>query len=208
MTYGPSGTEFTALQCNVSIPHSQIACLTAPGTGRVLHWIVTVGGQQSGLSIATTSYAGPTILSVTPGNGPTVGGGIVTLSGVNFGTAYAASKLLVRMNYGNVPRPANWAGWVAAMLAGALSPFPEVDKWINDMTPATQVSASRFGSVESVSFFAPPGFGPSAEVIVLVDGIPSPYASYTYDAPTISNLAPDRKSLAVVFAARCAAKCF
>jgi len=95
------------------------------------------------------------------------------------------------------------------MSAGAPSPFPEVDKWINDMTPATQVSASRFGSVESVSFFAPPGFGPSAEVIVLVDGIPSPYASYTYDAPTISNLAPDRKSLPVAFSARCAAKnCF
>lgn len=193
ISYGPSGTEFIAAGCTVTVPHSQIACTTAPGTGRLLRWLVTVGGQVSALSTATTSYAGPTITAVSPGNGPTAGGGIVTLSGVNFGTAYASSKLSIKVNNDMQARPPAWGSWVAALLAGQPSPAPAVDAWVAGLYSVPPLSEQRAGAVESVSFRVPPGFGPAAEIIVVVDGIPSQNISYTYDAPVITNLAPDRE---------------
>ena len=192
ISYGPSGTEFIAVGCTVTVPHSQIACTTAPGTGRQLRWLVTVGGQVSALSTATTSYAGPAITAVSPGNGPTAGGGVVTLSGVNFGTAYASSKLSIKINNDMQTRPAAWGSWVAALLAGQPSPAPAVDAWVAGLYSVPPLSEQRAGAVESVSFRVPPGYGPAAEIIVVVDGIPSQNISYTYDAPVITNLAPDR----------------
>jgi hypothetical protein len=48
---------------------------------------------------------------------------------------------------------------------------------------------------DAVTFVVPPGYGPAAELIVVVDGVPSANATFTYDAPAISNLAPDRTNL-------------
>jgi hypothetical protein len=51
----------------------------------------------------------------------------------------------------------------------------------------------RNGTQDSVTFKIPAGYGPAADVFVMVDGVPSPFATYTYDPPVITNLAPDRK---------------
>lgn len=173
VTYGPSGTEFSAMGCNVTMPHSQVACFTAPGTGRVLRWLVNVAGQVSALSTAYTSYAAPALATLTPTSGLTNGGARATLMGVNLGTAYAASKLVIKVNSAMQARPPTWGIWLAAALAGQPSPAPEVDAWLGGLYTVPPLSSQRTGSVENVSFFVPSGFGPAAEVLVLVDGVPS-----------------------------------
>ena len=70
VSYGPTGYEYTALGCNTTVPHGVIVCLTAPGCGAGLTWVVTVRGQASAPSLATTSYASPSILAVTPASAP------------------------------------------------------------------------------------------------------------------------------------------
>ncbi|RYY34999.1 hypothetical protein EON62_02845, partial [archaeon] len=80
VTYGPSGVEYTP-RCHISVPHTEITCITVPGTGRVLTWLVTVGGQTSMASEATTSYAAPRIDGMTPSAADTPGGDVVTLTG-------------------------------------------------------------------------------------------------------------------------------
>jgi hypothetical protein len=149
VTYGRSGTEFTARNCTVTTPHYAISCTTLPGTGRVLRWLVTVGNQPSQLSIPTTSYAAPSISSVTPANGLTVGGGIVTISGQNFGLAYAASSITVYVNNRMSPKPAPavMAAWQAALLAGQASPSAAVDSWVGGLakfTPATSMVGASY----------------------------------------------------------------
>ena len=79
VSYGPSGIERKATGCVVSTPHTAITCTMAEGTGRVLKWMVTVGGQTSLLSKAASSYAAPTIWAASPSHCPTQGCG--TLDG-------------------------------------------------------------------------------------------------------------------------------
>lgn len=200
VTYGPSGAEYVA-SCNVSVPHSVITCLTAPGTGRKNYWIVSVGSQVSDLSPTSTSYAAPTITSISPSRGPTNGGGIATIVGVNFGLANPSSRLTVLLN--NLarpdPSPSQWAAWRAARLAGSFaSVVPAVDAWLNLLHNAPIISTSRGASNESVTVAIPPGYGSAADVIVIVDGVPSAGTTFfSYDPPVITNLAPDRTNLSI-----------
>jgi len=193
VTYGPSGTEFRANGCNITVPHSQIACFTAPGTGRVLRWLVIVGSQISELSTATTSYAAPTITSISPRNGPTVGDSLVTITGYNFGLAWDRSKAIISVNNAMLTRPSLWNAWVGSKLAGSASPSSDVDDWVSNIPSFVPLSSQRQGIIERLTFRIPPGYGANAEIFISVDGIPSQNASFTYDAPIISNLAPDRK---------------
>lgn len=73
VTYGPSGIEHTASGCYVSTPQTAITCTMAAGTGRVLRWRVSVGGQPSLLSLVNSSYAAPSLWSLTPNHCPTSG---------------------------------------------------------------------------------------------------------------------------------------
>jgi hypothetical protein len=61
--YGHTGAlNYQATDCVVTVAHTQLTCLSAPGVGAALVWKVVAGGQSSAVSSAkTTSYAPPTI---------------------------------------------------------------------------------------------------------------------------------------------------
>lgn len=87
VTYGHAATEYTAQDCVVLSP-SLIECKTAPGIGENLIWQVKIAGQLSHPSEATTSYASPRILSISPTVGLTDGSTVITITGTNFATSY------------------------------------------------------------------------------------------------------------------------
>lgn len=99
VTYGPSGVEYVARECNVTKDHAEITCITSPGVGSALRWVVNIDGQLS--QTPTTSYAPPNITGVVvlPANASwqpydaslrsslasTEGGQQVIIRGTNFG---------------------------------------------------------------------------------------------------------------------------
>jgi hypothetical protein len=88
--YGPSGVEYAAACTPLS--HAALRCTTAPGVGAGLRWTATVAAQTSAPSAATTDYAPPELLEISPNQTLTGGGGDMMLRGRNFGlldgTAY------------------------------------------------------------------------------------------------------------------------
>lgn len=88
VTYGPTGDEYTAASCRVSAAHSQLECLTVPGTGKDHSWRVWIGDQESALFDAMTSYSPPIVayyLGAGSSDADTKGGETVTVMGANFG---------------------------------------------------------------------------------------------------------------------------
>ena len=86
VTYGVTGVEFEAVNCDVSLDHTEISCLMDEGAGADHFWVVTIDGQKS--KSPTTYYAEPVILDIT-GDGAvdalTEGGEEVHIIGENFG---------------------------------------------------------------------------------------------------------------------------
>lgn len=200
MTYGPSGIEYTAT-CSVSTPHTVITCATAPGTGRVNYWLVTVGGQISTRSTGWTSYAAPSITSISPATGPTTGGQTLSIVGANFGLKVASSRLVVKINNLQAarPTPARWAAYRTQKLAGAATTtISEVEAWVGSLYSAPIITAAHGATNDTVTVAVPPGYGSRAEIIVLVDGVPSDWTTaFSYNPPYITNLAPDRTNLTI-----------
>ena len=194
VTYGLGGAQFVARNCSVTVPHTQITCRTVPGTGRALQWVVTVGNQTSQRSAAITSYAIPSLAAAAPANGPTAGGVTITLTGANLGLSYASSVLQVLVNANGAPQPPGFGWYAGLMYAGLPDDGSTVSAaWLASLAPAANfnpVVVSR--TVNTLQFVLPVGFGPSAELLVVVDGVPSNMLSFAYNAPVISNLAPDR----------------
>jgi hypothetical protein len=95
VTYGPGGTEYAALGCEVTVGHTEIVCLTVPGVGPTLHWIVTVDGQASLASTPTTAFAPPHLLGVFTQHVDTEGGSTHVLNGTNLGMASSDAYLQV-----------------------------------------------------------------------------------------------------------------
>ncbi|KAA0147327.1 hypothetical protein FNF31_07613 [Cafeteria roenbergensis] len=199
VTYGPTGSEFAAHGCHVSVPHKEIRCQTVPGTGRVLRWVVTVKGQASPLSSVSTSYARPVINATTPGNSATNGGVLVRVTGQDFGVKWPLSELSVLLNAGGHATPAKavmdahfgslWTGDSSARAA-------EVELWLGSLErPAIAMSGSLKDGSHYVDFEVPEGFGASRELLLLVDGVPSAVVPFRYDAPFITNIAPDRQQV-------------
>ena len=155
---------------------------------------MTVGNQTSQRSALTTSYAIPSLAAAAPANGPTAGGVTVTLTGANLGLSYAASVLQVLVNAKGAPQPAGFASYAALMYAG----LPDDGSTASAAWLASLASAANFNpvvvsrTVNTLQFMLPVGSGPSAELLVVVDGVPSNVLAFSYDAPIITNLAPDR----------------
>ena len=93
--YGPATDPYLyqAKACVVTISSTAISCTTVPGNGKLLRWTVTVAGQSSPLSMATTSYGDPILLSVLPQEGPT-SGFQTTLVGINMVPSVLSSPLV------------------------------------------------------------------------------------------------------------------
>jgi hypothetical protein len=200
VTYGPKGTEFTARNCTVTRAHSEITCTTAPGTGRVLYWTVTIRGQTSSLSSTFTSYAAPTISIIQDSFGPTQGGKQIHIEGKNFGLAYAQSKISVVIDSAgystSIPSEDEFNTHWASIYNGDTG-LPSVASWITNsavsVTTILPVYVSRTSA--SVDFILPEGYGSPINVFVLVDGVPSNRLIFGYESPQIFNLAPDRLNI-------------
>jgi hypothetical protein len=66
LQFGPSNITtilWTAVNCQVTVGHTEATCKTSPGAGRALSWSLVIGGQTS--VVPTTSYAPPSISGIT-----------------------------------------------------------------------------------------------------------------------------------------------
>ena len=85
----------SAVNCTVIVDHATVLCLTAPGIGYDLSWVVSIGGQASPRSTVLTSYGPPNVTSVSLASEnatqtallDTEGGTLLQVAGYNFGRA-------------------------------------------------------------------------------------------------------------------------
>jgi hypothetical protein len=121
--------------------------------------------------------------------------------GLNFGLNVPSSRLVIKINNLQAarPTPARWAAYRTQKLAGAATTtIAEAEAWVGGLYTAPIVATVHGATNDTVTVAVPPGYGSRAEIIVLVDGIPSDWsAAYSYDPPFISNLAPDRTNLTI-----------
>jgi hypothetical protein len=193
ITYGPSGNEYTASNCNVTTPHTTITCTTVPGTGRKLIWSITVGNQTT-RSIIFTSYAAPKITSLTPMRGPTAGNIDVVVSGENLGLL-SSSQVEVRMNSVGTPIPIQYSSYWNLILAGEPDDLStSTALWIRELP---KMNPFNILGATTMSFSLPEGYGLQRQVFVVVGGVPSNIILFNYSAPFISNLSPDRVNTTV-----------
>ena len=108
VTYGKTGVEYTAAGCHVTVAHYEIQCLTVPGVGQNLVWVVRLEGQSSsivganGTAPPTTSYLPPLIYTlasldstINPQTGYVTQGGVtMIIRGRSFGPAGTDIRLL------------------------------------------------------------------------------------------------------------------
>eukprot|EP00808_Paulinella_micropora_P022933 g26443.t1 len=104
VTYGITGVERTAANCNITVSHTQALCFSVPGHGRMQKFYLTSGGKTSrALSTVQLSYAAPTITNITglPAGERlnTAGGETITLIGDNFGEVGSGAPLTVQHMY-------------------------------------------------------------------------------------------------------------
>ncbi len=87
------GTVYMATDCTGTQASTIMSCRSVEGVGPSTAWLVEVGGRNgSGFSVATNSYASPSLDSiVSPQPLDTRGGTVVTLAGQNFGALGAAA---------------------------------------------------------------------------------------------------------------------
>ena len=97
VSYGPSGQEYTASEC-IRTSHTEIRCLTSPGLGSDLKWLVAVDGQLSDLSDVTTNYKQPSIEGVVANTGETKGGSSHRVTGRNLGVTVANSYVEIHFD--------------------------------------------------------------------------------------------------------------
>ena len=65
----------------------QVVCATVAGVGPELRWVVTVGGQASLASAATSSYAAPRLFGIYAADLPAAGGSRHVVNGTDLGLA-------------------------------------------------------------------------------------------------------------------------
>jgi hypothetical protein len=203
VTYGAAGNEYDVTSsCEITVNHTEISCITKPGVGRALKWLITVAGQVNELSGIITSYACPQIRTLSPAEGPTEGGTLVTITGTDFGVN--AKDAVVSIKLSNV-------GQVAADLTSLSEHFqsiyqgaqgnPEIADWISNklstLMPTSYSTMTR--GVHQLTVVIPEGYGPNRTLFVEVNGVPSNIITYTYTAPQILNVAPDRQNVTAGF---------
>jgi len=206
LTYGPRSdpSRYRPTNCTV-MSHTNIRCLTAPGSGNLLYWQVTIKGQTSQDSTACAAdvtlcpsmgYARPNVLLVSPESGPTtgnnmVGGFIVTITGTNFGDA--PSLFLGNMD-SIVEMVDDGTG------TSTLVPSKKTDE---DNTPLVGEMVTYMTTSEhcpltpcphhNVTFELPEGYGSAIPMQLLPEGglLRGPAASYRYSylPPVVADLA-------------------
>ena len=86
------------LSCAIRVHVTEIECITPPGVGVSLRFVVVIGDQRSALSPAvggTLSYAAPNVTAVAPSGGVPTAGGLLTVVGRDFARAFAEANVNV-----------------------------------------------------------------------------------------------------------------
>lgn len=99
---GGRNVTFVASNCAITVPHTELRCVTVEGAGRALSWSVEVDGQPS--TVPLSDFGEPRIFSVRSAAGGVVvrngtAGEWVEVTGMNFGPA-AAAALVDSVTYG------------------------------------------------------------------------------------------------------------
>jgi hypothetical protein len=82
--------------------------------------------------------------------------------------------------------------------AGADADGQAVARWVASLSaPVTFSPTYTVRGNHSISFMLPEGYGAGRDLFVVVDGVPSNRLTFDYDAPIITNLAPDRFNVSV-----------
>ena len=97
LTYGPNGMQYGAAGCEVTKSSTEIQCVTVPGVGSDLTWVVTIEDQTS-IAYKWGTYEPPFIATAAPLAGPTEGATMVTLTGKGFGVKDPTSTLRIKFN--------------------------------------------------------------------------------------------------------------
>lgn len=66
VTFGPSGSEFAATGCSVTIPHKRLTCTLPPGVGRALKWCVAAVALAVASLVSCICSASRTTQPTTP----------------------------------------------------------------------------------------------------------------------------------------------
>ncbi len=90
LTFGMPGITpmFVAQSCLMTVPHSEVVCVSPPGVGVNHSWVFEVGGQVSVLTVLPTSYRRPIVLNVVIDGRTTLatsGSTTVAITGLEFG---------------------------------------------------------------------------------------------------------------------------
>jgi hypothetical protein len=184
VTYGPTGTEFTAASCLVTVAGTQMECKTGPGTGTNHSWQVFVASQRSPLFWAGSGYGSPVILSfdriaadaaamLTTSDFDTSGGEFVLISGRNFGAVVDDSKFSA-VYMANVRDRSTAAGVQIGDAQGNLY-YTLPAGSCTTVTPFSRIQCRLVA-----------GAGQSATWSITVDGLVSAEAVTSYGDPTIT----------------------
>jgi len=93
--------EFTSTSCTVTVAHTTISCILAPGAGAELSWIVIVDGLEGRNEL--TNYGVPVLDSTTFDNSTFLnndGSNVISITGLNFGPASAPGPYLQSASFG------------------------------------------------------------------------------------------------------------
>jgi hypothetical protein len=146
--------------------HTNVICHLQRGIGRDLDVSILINGQEHTLERAI-SYEPPRITSVSPSRVHTVGGDIVTITGVNFGSK--TSEIL--------------------LLSAPCSNLPCNHPEVKDMQ--IREDRVRFWNDTVIKFIMPPGFGAKFRVQITAgaqNSAPSEFSVLGYLAPSIHNV--------------------
>jgi hypothetical protein len=200
LTYGPKSDPSRCCPTNCTVmSHTNIRCLTAPGSGNLLYWQVTTKGQTSQEFTACAAdvthpsmgyaYARPNVLLVSPESGPTtgnnmVGGLSVTITGTNFGDApslYLGNMdSIVEMVFNGTDTPT-----LVPSKKTDEDNTPLVGEMVTDMT--TSEHCPLFPCPDhNATFELPEGYGSAIPMQLLPEGglLRGPAASYRYSPPS------------------------
>jgi len=204
VNYGPTGTEFAAVGCIVTVQDTEITCLTVAGTGRKLFWTVTVRGQASFLSPVTSSYAAPMLSYLSVTTGSTAGTSSVMLVGYDLGAAVATAYIDLLFNRYGVSTPIvamqdEWSAFNDALLAGDFTAAfdnmtANVGSWFQLPPLPLKALVQLPGRQEAIYFDIPDGCGIARELIIFTDGVPSNPVLFNYLQGTVLNVAPVQNS--------------
>jgi hypothetical protein len=170
--YFATDVTFNATDCEVTIPHTQIECISAAGYAGNLTWQITVNGSIGSLSLPIVlTYATPTISNIYTSTSSMLlssqGGTVITIEGNNFGSRTPEIELMI------IPSTSSSSSYLAS----------------NEYFSTNCILLVNHTRLSCV---VPAGAGNGLAFTIRVHSIVSnSYASsFTYDVPTITTIDP------------------